>query len=142
MADNKQILSIAELTRMASPIIQIPDFEGSGKINIQVRKPRLLDMAKQGKIPNHLLSVANKMVGGQEQKPDLENNEMLKQTALMMELYCEACMVKPTYKEFKNIMTDEQGEAIFNWAVGGVSDLDRFREDGSDDTNDIDGEKV
>lgn len=142
MADNKQILSIAELTRMASPIIQIPDFEGSGKINIQVRKPRLLDMAKQGKIPNHLLSVANKMVGGQEQKPDLENNEMLKQTALMMELYCEACMVKPTYKEFKNIMTDEQGEAIFNWAVGGVSDLDRFREDGPDDTNDIDGEKV
>lgn len=142
MADNKQILSIAELTKMASPIIQIPDFEGSGKINIQVRKPRLLDMAKQGKIPNHLLSVANKMVGGQEQKPDLENNEMLKQTALMMELYCEACMVKPTYKEFKNIMTDEQGEAIFNWAVGGVSDLDRFREDGSDDTNDSDGEKV
>lgn len=142
MADNKQILSMAELTKMASPIIQIPDFEGSGKINIQVRKPRLLDMAKQGKIPNHLLSVANKMVGGQEQKPDLENNEMLKQTALMMELYCEACMVKPTYKEFKNIMTDEQGEAIFNWAVGGVSDLDRFREDGSDDTNDIDGEKV
>ena len=136
-----KILSIEELKEMASPIIQIPNFDNTGMINVKVQRPRLMSMAAKGQIPNHLLGIATQMVKGQGSKAKEEKDE-LKEAALMMELYCEACLVEPKYSEFKAIMTDEQSDAIFRFAMGEVNTLDTFRTDTADAEHDSDGKDV
>lgn len=132
-----EILSIEQLRQMAQLIIEIPDFENKGTIKVRVQKPRLMAMAAQGKIPNHLLGIASSMVTGKPQKKKDEGMKV-EEIANMMELYCQACLIEPTYAEFKDIMTDEQMAAVFNWAMGTVNKLDSFRTEegnGSSDNN-------
>ncbi len=119
-----EILSIEQLKNMATTIIEIPDFEGTSTIKIRVQKPRLIAMAAQGKIPNHLLGIVNNMMfPSKKEKKELNVEEIAK----IYELYCRACLVEPSYDEIKDIMTDEQMSAIFDWAMGDVKKLDTFR---------------
>jgi len=136
-----QILNIKELQDMARIIISIPDFNNEKTINVRVQKPRLMAMAAKGQIPNHLIGIATEVVGG-KQKNSKKDDELLKDAALMMELYCQACLVDPTYEEFKDIMTDQQADYIFRWATNQVKELDSFREESRDSSNDDNGKKV
>ena len=108
---------------MATTIIEIPDFEGTGTIKVRVKKPRLMAMAAQGKIPNHLLGIVNNMMFPSKKEKKEPNIEEI---AKIYELYCRACLVEPSYDEIKDIMTDEQMSAIFDWAMGDVKKLDTF----------------
>src|SRR5690606_8453238 len=112
-----EILSIDKLREMAQPIIDIPNFDGTGTIKVRVQKPNLLSMATQGKIPNHLMSIAVTKLSGKKQISKKEPSELekLKQTSEMIELYCYACLVEPNYEDIKDIMTDDQKFEIFNW---------------------------
>ena len=135
-----EILNIEQLKQLATPIIEIPDFQNEGTIKVRVQKPRLMAMAAQGKIPNHLIGIANDMMfGGAKKKKE---NLNIKDAAGMMELYCEVCLVEPRYEDFRDIMTDEQMLAIFNWAMGTVSQLDNFRKNEKDGTGDNTSEPV
>lgn len=137
-----EVLNIEELRKMAVITIDIPDFEGTGTIKVKVQRPRIMAMAAQGKIPNALMGVAAKTAGlGAGKKKDSPENT-LKDIANMMELYCKACLVEPSYDEFKDIMTDEQAEAIFDWATGGVRQLETFRDEQKNDTDNNDGKGV
>lgn len=140
----KKVLSIEELRGMSTTIIEIPNFDDSGVINIRVRKPRILSMAKKGEIPNHLISIATQMITGKtpEKKKKDDGESTLKDAALMTELYASVCMVEPSYEEFKDIMTDTQGDAVFMWALGQVNELDSFRTDKTDDKHNTDGKEV
>lgn len=136
-----EILSIEQLREMATPVIEIPGFEGTGTINVRVRRPRLMALASQGRIPNHLLGIANDLLFKKKEsnkQPDINIKDM----AGMMELFCKACLVEPTYEEFKDIMTDDQQMEIFHWAMGGTGKLDSFREDKKVRTNDNPSEQV
>lgn len=139
-----EILSIEQLREMATPIIEIPDFEGSGTIKVRVRKPKLMKMATSGEIPNHLMGIAVSMTTGEPMKNynELNDKEKIKLMGNAFDLFCKACLVEPTYEEFEEIMTDDQKGAIFNWANGMVSDLNSFRDDKTDDTHDNDGKEV
>lgn len=131
-----KILSINELKKMATTVIEIPNFDNSGTIKVRVKKPRLMAMASQGKIPNHLLGIVNTMMfGNKKEKKEINITDVAK----TYELYCRACLVEPTYDEFKDIMTDEQMSAIFDWAMGKVSQLDTFRSDKGNGTSDNNG---
>ncbi len=132
-----EILNIKQLKEMAYSVIDIPGFDSAKPVKVKVQRPRLFSMAKQGKIPNHLMSIATSMLTGKSKEkkkdgPDIEDvNDM-------MELYCYACLVEPSYDEFKEIITDDQKAAIFDWGIGRVSSLDSFRtdkEDGTDNNN-------
>lgn len=137
-----KVLNIEELKKMATSIIDIPDFEGTGTIKVRVQRPRIMAMAAQGKIPNALMGAAASTVGlGSSKKKDSPENT-LKDIANMMELYCKACLVEPTYDEFKDIMTDEQMQAIFDWAMGGVRQLKSFRTDEGNGKGNNDSKKV
>lgn len=124
-----EILSIEQLRQMACPVIDIPNFDNTGTIKVRVQKPRLMAMAAQGKIPNYLMSIAMEIAGlpSKDKPKELSNEEKMKQIGETMELYCRACLVEPTYDEFKDIMTDEQMEAIFEWAIGDVKKMSTFR---------------
>lgn len=143
---DKKILSIKEIQELAlaGATIEIPDFQGTGGINIRVQQPRLMSMVQQGKIPNHLIAVATSMLtGGKIKDADKKKDEeKLKLVDNTMELYCIACMVEPSYEEFKDIMTDDQKNTIFLWATGQISTLDTFRDYSADGENNTDGEKI
>ena len=141
MSDDK-IFNMQEMKKLAQPILSIPNFDKTRTINVRVQRPRLLDMAKQGEIPNHLLGIANQMLLGKKDNNKLNDKKSLEQIASMMELYARACLVEPKYEEFKEIITDEQGDAIFAFAMGEVSGLDSFRKNKKNDTDNTDGKKV
>ena len=131
-------MDIEELKKMAMSIIEIPNFDNTGTIKVRVQKPRLLTMAKEGKIPNHLLGVANELITGETSRKK-EGSVKIKDVADMLELYCKACLVEPSYEEFKDIITDEQMFAIFDWGMDGIEDLENFREDEGDGSSNNNG---
>ena len=139
-----KILSMDQLRELSRFIIPIPDFEGKGTLNVRVQKPRLLAMAAQGEIPNHLLGIATQMVAGKKQVKAKKEDEgaLIKEAAAMTELYCQACLVEPKYEEFKEIMTDEQSDVSFRWAMGMVENLDGFRKDKTDGPDNDNGKEV
>lgn len=126
-----EILSIDQLKKMATTVIEIPDFNNEGVIKIRVQKPRMLAMAAQGKIPNHLLGTVQDLLFPGRKKGEPKPEDVGK----TYELYCRVCMVEPTYEEMKDIITDEQMKAIFDWATDDVFKLSKFRADRMDGSN-------
>jgi hypothetical protein len=126
-----EILSIEKLREMANPIIEIPNFDNTGYIKIRVQRPKLLKMAAEGKIPNHLMNIAATLINGKprSKQSELSAEEYIREINSAMELYCMACLVEPSYKEFKDILTDDQKATIFSWGLGEVQVLDSFRTD-------------
>lgn len=124
-----EILSIEQLRNMSTSIISIPNFDGTGTIDIKVQKPRLMAMASKGQIPNHLMSIVNDMMFGKKKdsSKNQKKEDKVKDVFKIYELNCFACMVEPKYDDVKDILTDDQMEAIFVWANKKVSKLDSFR---------------
>lgn len=137
-----EVLSIEQLKKLALITIDIPDFENKGTIKVRVQKPRLMKMAAEGKIPNSLMSTAMEMTGYDTGESKKDSKVDLTKIAGMLELYCKTCLVEPTYEEFKDIMTDEQMMAIFDWATGDLIKMSNFREDEEDGTGNNDGKDV
>jgi hypothetical protein len=138
-----EILNIQELEKMATPVIDIPNFDNTGTIKVRVRKPSLMKMATEGKIPNSLMGIAAEMAGlGTSKDKDKDSGKFLEDVSKMMEFYCKMSLVEPTYEEFKHIITDEQIAAIFEWATNDEVELYSFRTDKTDGNNNNDGKRV
>ena len=118
--------------------LEIPGFDGRQRITIKVQRPRILAMAAQGKIPNRLMTVATRVIGGAAKSKE----PSIKDIAETIELYCRACMVEPAFDEIKDIITDDQMSAIFEWATSEVDELASFRGDEEDGSSDNDGEEL
>ena len=116
--------------------LTVYDVEGK-PVKIKVQRPRLLNMAAQGKIPNSLLGIATKVVGGK----GIEKGN-IKELAQMIELYCRACMVEPTYEEVKDTIDDDQMFEIFTWATSEVKKLDSFRNKQKNDRDNNNGKDI
>lgn len=139
---NDEVLDISALKEMTVTKLKIPNFDNTGYLTVRVQQPRLMALAKEGEIPNHLLGIASEMITGQATKSTTKPKAMLEKTSQMLELYARVCLVEPTYDEFKDYITDRQGDAIFAFAMGQVSELDSFRENSKDDTGNTDEQEV
>lgn len=138
-----EILNIEQLKEMATPVIEIPGFDNQNPIKVRVKKPSLMSMFSEGKIPNHLLGIATQMVGGEKSKQKKQTGEeKTKELIDLLEMYCEMCLVEPTYTEFKEIMTDDQKEAIFEWGVGDVAKAGNFRDEEEIQSDNNDGKAL
>lgn len=133
-----EILNIKELKDMSTTILEIPDFKNEGTVNIRVKRPSIMGMAIQGKIPNNLMAVASKVAGLKSDNKETS----VKELGQIYELYCRAVMVEPTYDELKNYITDDQLLSIYEWAIGEGKQLENFREDTEDGTDNRDGETL
>jgi hypothetical protein len=124
-------INIDDFRNKALKEIDIPGFfDGDEPIKIKVKKPSMMAMMAQGKIPNTLMDAATQLTGENKNiKPENINlnDDSLQEIGKLMELYCIACMVEPTYEDIKDIMTDEQITKIFEFATGGGEKLKSFR---------------
>lgn len=126
-----QITSIDELKSYANgTVVELPSFSECQPFVARLKRPSLLGMVKQGKIPNTLLVRANELFVQTGAGFDVEEENMMEQMFDVLDLMAGETFVEPTYKEIKEAgiqLTDEQLMFIFNYAQQGVRALESFR---------------
>lgn len=129
-AKTEQITSLEQLKQYANGnIVRLPDFAEGQPFVAKLKRPSILGMAKQGKIPNSLLVKTNELFV-QSGSLDTEENSMMQEIYDVIDLIADETFVEPTYKEIKSTgieLTDEQMMFIFNYSQQGVKALESFR---------------
>lgn len=124
----KEVTSLADLQVYAQgQVVELPGFFSEEPFVARLRRPSLLALTKSGKIPNALLSAANELFTGKQDKSDPVD---LSEIMGVLEVICESALLKPTYKDIIDAgltLTDEQYTAIFNFSQRGIKALEPFR---------------
>ncbi len=128
--ETEQVTSLEQLKQYANGnIVRLPDFAEGQPFIAKLKRPSILGMAKQGKIPNSLLVKTNELFV-QSGSLDTEENSMMQEIYDVIDLIADETFVEPTYKEIKSTgieLTDEQMMFIFNYSQQGVKALESFR---------------
>ena len=127
------ITSIEELKQYAQgEIVELPPFAPTQPFVAKLKRPSLLAMAKNGKVPNELLVKTNELFMNDGTAVNASDGNMLKEIFSVIDTIAGEVFVQPTYKEIKEAgiqLTDEQMLFIFNYTQTGVKNLENFRED-------------
>lgn len=127
------ITSIEELKQYAQgEVVTLPPFTPTQPFVAKLKRPSLLAMAKNGKIPNELLVKTNELFMNDGTAVNASDDNMLKEIFSVIDTIAGEVFVQPTYKEIKEAgiqLTDEQMLFIFNYTQTGVKNLENFRED-------------
>ena len=127
------ITTLADLQNYAAgTVIRFPDFAEGQPFVARVRRPSMLVLAKQGKIPNTLLTAAGELFSKGGAGMDADNENMLSDVYGVCEVIARASLIQPTYDEIKQAgmeLSDDQIMAIFNYTQNGVKALESFRKE-------------
>lgn len=130
ISKTEQVTSLEQLKQYADGnIVRLPDFAEGQPFVARLKRPSILGMAKQGKIPNSLLVKTNELFV-QSGSLDTEENSMMQEIYDVIDLIANETFVEPTYDEIKSTgieLTDEQMMFIFNYSQQGVKALESFR---------------
>ena len=125
---NHQPTSIQDLISYSQgQIVKLPDFSEGQPFYARLRRPSMLSLMSNGKIPNSLVITANRLFNGKGMDDRNENSSEVLQ---LLEVICESAFVEPSYKELKEAgvhLTDQQYMAVFNYTQEGVKALEPFR---------------
>ena len=132
MENTMNITSIEQLRSYANgEVIELPAFSELQPLVVRMKRPSMLALVKSGKIPNTLLTAANKLfTSDTEAMFDDSNEQALSQMFDIMDIMCDAAFIEPTFQQIKeaNIdLTDDQYMFIFNYCQNGVKALESFR---------------
>lgn len=120
-------LSGEKLTELAKGTeIELPGFAAKETISVRIRRPSLMLLASEGKIPNSLLASVEELFekGDKNTVPFKERGEIFRIVAM-------ASLVSPSWEELQSAgvnLTDLQLLYIYNFSQTGVDTLRRFRE--------------
>lgn len=127
------ITSLADLQQYANgTIVRLPDFGEGQPFVARLRRPSMLVLAKQGKIPNSLLNTASELFAKGGGGLDTDNEHVLGDMHDIMHVICEASLMQPTLQEIESAgmeLSDDQLMAIFNYTQTGVKALESFRQE-------------
>lgn len=131
MPNNQKVTSIEEMKKLSSgAIVTIPPFAEGGELSVRLRRPSMLSLVRAKKIPNSLLTSANKMFKSGPGSLNANDEAMMDDIFAIMDVICEAALVEPTYKEIRDAgieLTDDQLMFIFGYTQNGVKQLESFR---------------
>lgn len=126
---NHQPTSIQDLISYSQgQIVKLPDFSEGQPFYARLRRPSMLSLMSNGKIPNSLVITANQLFNGKGM--DDRNENSMSEVLQLLEVICESAFVEPSYKELKEAgvhLTDQQYMAVFNYTQEGVKALEPFR---------------
>lgn len=127
-----KVTSMSDLVKFSKgTILELPAFGEEQPFVAKIKRPSMLAMAKNGKIPNGLLSTAGDLfVGKGANLDDSKKTNGLSDLFQVLDAICEECFVEPTYKEIKEAgidLSDDQMMFIFNYTQQGVKSLESFR---------------
>lgn len=127
------ITTFADLQSYAAgTIVRFPDFAEGQPFVARVRRPSMLVLAKQGKIPNTLLAAAGELFSKGGAGMDADSENMLSDVYGICEVIARASLIQPTYDEIQQAgmeLSDDQIMAIFNYTQNGVKALESFRKE-------------
>lgn len=134
MEENTKELKITTLEDLQSyaqgTVVRFPDFAEGQPFVAKVRRPSMLVLAKEGKIPNTLLNTATQLFTKGGGGIDSENENVLKEMYDVCMLMSKATLIAPTLDDIHNAgltLSDNQIMAIFNYAQTGATALNSFR---------------
>ena len=126
-----KVTSIADLHVYGQgKVVRFPDFAEGQPFVARVRRPSMLVLAKQGKIPNALMASANQLFAGGGSGMDADNPDMLSDIFDVCEVIATAALIEPSYEEIKQAgleLSDNQMMAIFSYTQNGIKALENFR---------------
>lgn len=127
------ITTVSDLQSYAAgTVVRFPDFGDGQPFVARVRRPSMLILAKQGKIPNSLLTAAGELFSKGGGALDTDNENMLGDMYSIMDVIATAALIQPTMSEIKSAgieLSDDQMMAIFNYTQAGVKALEPFRKE-------------
>lgn len=127
---DKKITSVADITRYAEGrVCELPGFAPDQPFVARLRRPSLLALVKNGKIPNPLLkSVTALFESGK--KEFAQDEKSLSDIYDLCDIFAQAALIEPTYDEIKAAglqLTDDQLMYIFKFSQAGNIEADNFR---------------
>ncbi|PRR84741.1 hypothetical protein [Clostridium luticellarii] len=128
MSEELRITSLDEIKKAASG--QLVKLAGWGEEPwvAKIKRVSLLDLIKEGVIPNSLLAAAQEIFMGKQSGKSVNIGEISK----VMEAVAKSMLVEPTWEQLEDRdikLTDEQVTELFQYAQGGLKGLERFRKD-------------
>lgn len=133
------ITSIDELKLMSGgEIVELPPFVQGKQFVAKLRRPSMMNLVKQGKIPNSLIKMATDLFNGTTKDSETSAEEAIPQMLQVMEIMAEATFIEPKWSDIKAAgieLTDEQMIFIFNYTQNGVQQVAPSPENTEDITN-------
>ena len=135
------ITPIADLVKASQgTLVELPPFVEGQRFVARLKRPSMLALVREGKIPNSLIGTANELFANG--KFDTDDSSAMKNLFDVLDTICEACFVEPTYKQLKDNgveLTDDQYMFVFNYTQNGVRALRSFRSQSENIDNNKDG---
>ena len=140
------VTSIDELINMSQgEVVELPPFIQGQKFIARMKRPSMMALIKQGKIPNSLLRTANALFTGKVEDEAEVDDEFLNDLLGVIDILAEASLIEPSWQDIKSAgveLTDEQYMFIFNYTQKGVNDLQPFPEDENSSAGNWNGSTV
>lgn len=137
--DNYKVTSIDELIVMSrGEVVELPPFTAGQHFYARLKRPSLMNLMKQGKIPNGLLTAANSLFNNTTVKESEVSDTLYKDVLSVIDILAEASFVEPSWDEIKNAgieLTDEQYMSIFNYTQTGIKALEPFHQNTQNTNN-------
>lgn len=137
MSENLKVTSIEELKKKSGGrIVPLPGWKKGEVVNFKLRRPSLLKLSKEGKIPNSLLSAAEEVFTGTKQSG--KNGPTMKEIGEVMNVLIRASLMEPTMEELEQNdiqLTDNQMTQIFTYTQEGVSQFQENDKEKGDTEN-------
>lgn len=148
--ENLQVTSLEQLKKVKqTEIINLGKFGDGTEFVAELKKPDLMQLAAERKIPNVLATEVVKLFNGKNKlakKVVAEDDaEALAQLGELMNVLAEASLVNPTYKQLQEInieLTQEMKMSIMMFTQGGVETLKNFRKEQQRNENNQPGIEV
>jgi len=132
-----EITRIEELKNIGD-IIELTPFNDGTKLNVKVKKPDIVMMMIDGKIPNPLIETTMSMTESGEldlKKDNAKSDndidlEKTKKWVDFLRIIASECLISPSYAEFENAgikLNIAQLTDIYKYATSEVEHLKSFR---------------
>lgn len=133
--ENK-VTSITTLkSYMKGTLVKLPSFGPNQEFWARLKRPSMLDMIKNGEIPNSLLDTASSLFAEGTQILEDNSSDTVKELFDVIDKLCDATFVEPKYSDIKEAgikLTDDQMMFVFSYTQNGVKALESFRENTED----------
>lgn len=125
------VINAEQFKSKATRVVEISGFEENEKIEVRIKSMSLLTMMNNGKIPNELLGVVQKLFneGTNSKKKKISEKDIISQSddikslTMLMDVACKEVLVEPKFEEIEDYLTDVQKSEIFNQAQGPVKQV-------------------
>lgn len=113
-------------------IVELPPFADGQPFVARIKRPSMLKLAENGRIPNSLILTANELFAKGGAGFEAQKETAMKDMMAVIKEICAASFVEPTYDEIIEAgieLTDDQLMFLFNYTQTGVKALESFRKE-------------